>query len=44
MDVIECATCGRWFNNTDNTRVCPNGHENDATDDEDHIPARKVTG
>lgn len=46
MDLIECRTCYRMFPNTDDTGVCPVGHENDwATDEfDDFIPARKVVG
>jgi hypothetical protein len=40
-DFIECSTCGRWFNNTDDSRVCPQGHENAELD---YIPAQKVIG
>jgi hypothetical protein len=27
IDIIECGTCGVRFNNTDNSGVCPAGHE-----------------
>jgi hypothetical protein len=41
VDFIECTTCSRWFNNTDGTMVCPNGHENLA---EDFLPAHQAAG
>ena len=36
--VLQCATCGTWFNDTDNTSVCPFGHEPD-----DEYPIGEVT-
>ena len=45
MNYTECPVCLRWWNDTDNTGVCPNGHETRdfpaATDEEHHL--RKVT-
>ncbi len=35
-DMLTCAECGVMFNNTDNSFVCPNGHEPPA---EDRVPA-----
>jgi rRNA maturation endonuclease Nob1 len=47
VDMLGCRSCGRWFPNLDNSMVCPNcGTETDGDTDEDddHIPARAVTG
>lgn len=46
MDIVECSSCRRMFNDADGTRVCPNGHENDWAADEDEYGddyVRKVT-
>lgn len=42
-DMIRCATCGQWFNNTDGTEVCPNGHEPqpDSEDECTCLPGRE---
>lgn len=43
MDVIECSTCHRMFPNTDNTGVCPEGHENNWAAEDDEYPIGQVT-
>lgn len=48
MNITECPTCQRMWNDTDNTGVCPNGHETrfiteDDDDDEVQEHLRKVT-
>jgi hypothetical protein len=36
--MVECATCFAWFNNTAETAgVCPNGHTNSWTDDPEDV-------
>jgi len=46
VNMLGCRSCGRWFPNVDDTGVCPScGNECDGdTDEDDHIPARGVTG
>ena len=47
MDIVECSICHRQFNNTDDTGVCPNGHQNAWAADEDEYGSdylRGVTG
>lgn len=37
-DMIQCPVCEVWFNNTDNSFVCPNGHEPPAEDRVQSVP------
>lgn len=40
-EVVECSRCRRMFRDTDGTRVCPQGHENnwatDESENEEHL-------
>lgn len=44
-DLIECPTCRRMFPDTDDTGVCPQGHETRGlVDHDDEWPVGEVVG
>lgn len=45
-EIVECTTCMAMFRDTNGTRICPRGHENNWANDEDEYGndyLRKVT-